>query len=282
MLGSYLVPLFETTHETWSVDIVNEKDTLQYGDIRDRSQMQLYIESMSPDVVINLAAITDLEDCERDVHNCYMTNAIGSMFLCDLCERRRIDYVYISTAGIFDGDKEFYTDYAKGNPINAYGMSKYLAEVHASRYTKSWVFRAGWMMGGGIEKDKKFVGKVLRQVRNGATRILAVNDKFGAPTYASDFAMSIHRHVNEGLFHGVYNMVSTGSASRFEVAQEMKKIMGWEDIEVIEATSDDFSEEYFANRPRSEILVNRELDGLEKNYMRDWRICLKEYLSNGV
>lgn len=278
MLGSYLVDLFRKTHETWSVDIATPSDPYHYGDIRDFDMMKEQVEAFAPDVVINLAAITDLEDCERDVRNCYMTNTIGAIFLCELCEKRRIDYVYISTAGIFDGKQEFYTDYAPGNPINSYGRSKYLAESYVKNYTKTWVFRAGWMMGGGIEKDKKFVGKILRQVREGKKKIFAVEDKLGVPTYAYDFASSIHRHVNENLYHGTYNMVCKGAASRYDVAVEMKRIMKWEDIEIVKVTSETFSTEYFAERPRSEVLVNRELDGLEKNYMRDWKVCLEEYL----
>lgn len=281
MVGSYLVDLFRQTHETWSVDLVS-KDSTCYGDIRDSEMMQRHIEDFLPNVVINLAAITDLEECESSPENCFMTNTVGAINLCDICEKKSIEYVFISTAGIFDGSREFYVDYAQGNPINTYGRSKYFAERYARSYRKAWVYRAGWMMGGGIEKDKKFVGKILRQVRSGAKVIHAVDDKLGAPTYAGDFSRSIHRHVNEGLYHGLYNMVSTGSASRYDVAIEMKNILGWEDIRVEKCSSDSFSSEYYANRPRSEILVNRELNGLEKNYMRDWKIALREYLTNGI
>lgn len=76
--------------------------------------------------------------------------------------------VYISTAGIFDGKKEFYDDFDIPNPINVYGKSKYHGEVITPKLAeKHFVFRAGWMMGGGPRKDKKFINKIFKQLQSG-------------------------------------------------------------------------------------------------------------------
>ena len=71
--------------------------------------------------------------------------------------------MFISTAGIFGNDKEFYTEADAPDPLSAYGKSKYYTEqlMLNQNYEKYWIFRAGWMMGGGPDKDKKFVNNLF-------------------------------------------------------------------------------------------------------------------------
>ena len=133
------------------------------------------------------------------------------------------------------------------------------------------------MMGGGPDKDKKFVNKIMKQVKAGATELNVVDDKLGVPTYTVDFARSIMRHLEEELPYGLYNMVSSGEASRYDTAVEMVKHLGL-DIKINKVESDFFKDEYFAKRPYSEKLINKKLIDLNRNYMRDWKVCLHEYL----
>ena len=78
---------------------------------------------------------------------------------------------------------------------------------------------------------------------------------------------------------GLFNMVCGGYTGRLEVAHELVKLLGLEGcLEVEEVTSEFFADEYFAERPKCERLLNKRLDDLSLNIMRDWRIALKEYL----
>ena len=144
-------------------------------------------------------------------------------------------------------------------------------------YEKYWIFRAGWMMGAGPLKDKKFVNKIMKQIKAGAKELNVVDDKLGVPTYTNDFAHSILRHLNEDLPYGLYNMVSSGDASRYQTAVEINKFL---ELGVIinKVTSNFFAEEYSAPRPYSEKLINKSLNDLQRNYMRNWKVCLHEYL----
>jgi dTDP-4-dehydrorhamnose reductase len=255
-------------------------DNIIHCDIRDLNHTTELINEYQPDLIINLAALVDLEYCEKEKDDCYLTNTIAALHLFELAKDRNIPYVFISTAGIFGNDKEFYTEEDQPYPLSTYGKSKYQVEnfLKNQNYNKYWIFRAGWMMGGGPDKDKKFVNKILTQVKNGAKELFVVDDKLGVPTYTKDFALSILRHIDEDLPFGLYNMVSQGEASRFDTAIEITNYLQL-GIKVNKVDSRHFATEYSAPRPYSEKLINKNLNDLNRNYMRDWKTCLHEYLN---
>lgn len=277
MLGTTLQGLVNT-----SAHLLTDKDVegvVSFCDIRDFKHTSEVVSKYKPDIILNFAALVDLEYCEQEKDDCYLTNTIAAIHLFNLAKDLNIPYVFISTAGIFGNDKEYYTEDDTPFPLSAYGKSKYYTEqlLQNQGYEKYWIFRAGWMMGGGPKKDKKFVNKIMKQINAGAKELNVVDDKLGVPTYTKDFAHSILRHLNEDLPYGLYNMVSSGDASRYQTAVEMNKFL---ELGVIinKVNSNFFADEYSAPRPYSEKLINKSLDDLQRNYMRNWRVCLHEYL----
>lgn len=278
MLGASVYALFHRLCTTKATDIDLNEPWLEYGDVRDYKAIRESIIAFKPDVIINLAALTDLEYCERNQENTWLTNALGPENIGLVANELDVPYVYISTAGIFGGEKEFYTDFDTPNPLAYYAKSKYAGEAWVrSSVRKHFVFRAGWMMGGGPRKDKKFINKIFKQIQAGATELRVVSDKLGTPTYTVDFAAGIH-HLLQTEQYGLYNQVCGGSGSRFDVATEFVRLLGLSDrVSVVEVDSNHFAAEYFAPRPASEKLVNTKLNARGLNVMRDWRVCLAEY-----
>ena len=136
------------------------------------------------------------------------------------------------------------------------------------------------MMGGGPMKDKKFIKKIMLQLKEGKKELFVVNDKLGTPTYTHDFARNV-KLLLEKEYWGLYNMVCEGITGRFEVVQELIKILDLEsEIKITEVDSDYWKNEYFAARPASERLINKKLNLRGVNIMRDWRVCLREYVEN--
>jgi dTDP-4-dehydrorhamnose reductase len=180
---------------------------------------------------------------------------------------------------VFDGQQQTYDDWDKPNPLGVYARSKYLGElVVQQRVARHFICRAGWMMGGGPAKDKKFISKMMKQLKAGATNLSVVNDKLGTPTYTIDFATNLEALVNTEHY-GLYNMVCGGETGRFEVAEELVRTLGLADrVTVTPVSSDMFKQDYYAPRPPSERLVNYKLDLLGLNKMRDWRLSLAEYV----
>jgi dTDP-4-dehydrorhamnose reductase len=140
------------------------------------------------------------------------------------------------------------------------------------------ICRAGWMMGAGPRKDKKFIQKLMLQLKQGRSELFVVDDKLGTPTYTRDFARNV-RLLLEREMWGLYNMVCGGLTGRLEVAVELVRMLGLEEkVKVTPVSSDHFKDTYFAARPASERLIDRKLSLRKLNIMRDWRVCLREYL----
>ena len=277
MLGTTLQNIVDTKDFLLTDKEISEN--ISWCDIRDLKYTTDLIKKYQPDIILNFAALVDLEYCEKNQDDCYSTNTIAAVNLFNLAKDLNIPYVFISTAGIFGNDKEFYTEEDQPYPLSAYGKSKYFTEqlLLNQNYPKYWIFRAGWMMGGGPEKDKKFVNKIMKQVNSGVKELFVVDDKLGVPTYTKDFASSILKHIEEELPYGLYNMVSQGEASRYETAIAINEYLNL-GLTINKVDSNYFNTEYFAPRPYSEKLINKALIDLDKNYMRNWKACLYEYL----
>lgn len=262
-----------------ATDINCIENWLEYGDVRDINSIRKSIFDFEPDLIINLAALTDLELCEIEQENSWLTNGLGAENLGLIANQLDVPYVYISTAGIFDGAIDLYNDFHKPNPLSIYAQSKYYGELYVlHNVRKHFVLRAGWMMGGGPRKDKKFINKIYKQICAGAKELFVVDDKLGTPTYTVDFVNGLCAIVQSEQY-GLYNQVCTGAASRFVVAQEFVRLMGLDKVvNVTIVPSDYFKDKYFAPRPKSEKLVNLKLNHRGLNQMRDWRVCLQEYV----
>jgi dTDP-4-dehydrorhamnose reductase len=252
---------------------------LSYLDFRDLDAYQRDVETFQPDALFHLGAHTNLEFCELNPEEAYATNTTAVENAVYIANHLDIPLLYISTAGIFDGAKEAYDDWDVPNPLGHYARSKYAGErfvvENARRYL---VCRAGWMMGGGPSRDKKFIQKIMAQLKAGNEELFVVNDKLGTPTYTHDFANNVKILLERELW-GLYNMVCSGHTSRLEVAHEIINLVGvTERINVHEVDSSHFASEYFAVRPASERLINRKLQLRGVDVMRDWRKSLEEYL----
>ncbi len=281
MLGEAFYHTFKETYELKTTDIDVNDDWLSYCDFRDLDAYKKDVIDFKPDYLFHLGAFTDLEYCENNIDDTYMTNTISVENAVYISNQLGIPLLYISTAGIFDGRQELYDDWDLPNPLGHYARSKYAGELYVKENSpKHLVCRAGWMMGGGPKKDKKFIQKIMKQLKDGKQELHIVTDKLGTPTYTFDFAKNV-KHLLEKELWGLYNMVCEGATSRLEVAKELISILGLNDkIKINEVSSDYFKKEYFADRPDSERLVNMKLKLRKADMMRDWKEALKEYVDS--
>jgi dTDP-4-dehydrorhamnose reductase len=281
MLGQAVHKVFSESHEIECSDIDPNAPWLKTLDFRDLEAYEAAVDAFAPDLLIHLGAHTDLEYCESNRDDAYLTNTLAVEHAVVIANERDIPLVYISTAGIFDGEQLTYDDWDQANPLGVYARTKYLGEVLVQqRVARHFICRAGWMMGGGPTKDKKFIAKLMRQLRSGASELFVVDDKLGTPTYTIDFARNLEALVRTKHF-GLYNMACDGQTSRLDVAQELVRALGREDsVKIVAVPSDYFAEEYYAPRPPSERLVNYKLELLGLNLMRDWRVSLAEYIED--
>jgi dTDP-4-dehydrorhamnose reductase len=250
---------------------------IQEIDVREPMQVQKTFADFKPELVLHLAALTDVDGCEREPEQAYRTNTIGTQNVALACQRTNVPLVYVSTLSVFDGTKcEPYTEFDRPNPQSRYSCAKYEGEKIVERLLHHYyIVRAGWMFGGGYE-DKKFVAKIIELARN-RSELKTVNDKFGSPTYTRDLARALIRLTQTGWF-GVYHSVNTGEpCSRYEFAQKILEYAHITSCRLLPVSSAEFP--LPAPRPRMEAGRNlhAELMGLE--LMRPWQVALREYIS---
>jgi dTDP-4-dehydrorhamnose reductase len=281
MLGEAFYEQFKGDYTLKCTDKDVNESWLSFLDFRDFDAYKKDVLAFKPDYLFHLGAYTDLEYCETYIDDTYNTNTISVENAVYIANELDIPMLYISTAGIFDGKKTVYDDWDLPNPLGHYARAKYAGERYVVENAKRYLIcRAGWMMGSGPKKDKKFVQKIMKQLKDGKRELFVVNDKDGTPTYTHDFAKNV-KLLLQKEYWGLYNMVCGGETSRLEVALEMVNILGLNGkVEVKPVSSDYFSKEYFAERPPCERLINQKLNIRNVNVMRDWRIALSEYLKN--
>jgi dTDP-4-dehydrorhamnose reductase len=281
MLGEGFYEVFKDDYKLKCTDKDVNEDWLSFLDFRDFDEYRKDVLDFKPDYLFHLGAYTSLEFCEENADDTYVTNTLSVENAVKISKELDIPLLYISTAGIFDGKKDLYDDWDLPNPLGVYARSKYMGErfvcENADKYL---VCRAGWMMGSGPKKDKKFVQKLMMQIKDGNKELFIVNDKDGTPTYTHDFAKTV-KELLKKEYWGLYNMVCVGQTSRYEVAEYLIELLNLKhDIKITPVSSDYFKKEYYAERPASERLLTKKLDLRKVNMMRDWKVSLKEYLEN--
>jgi len=280
MLGDAFYKQFNNNYELKCTDIDVNENWLSYLDIRSFTDYRDDVIKFRPEYLFHLGAFTDLEYCELHPKETYETNTHSVEHGVKIANELNIPILFISTAGIFNGKKNIYDESDTPEPMGHYATSKYLGEKFVKNHAlKYLICRAGWMMGGGPRKDKKFIQKLMHQIANGEDELFIVNDKFGTPTYTLDFARNVKLLIEKGKT-GLYNMACKGKTSRMEVACELINLLKLNgSVKISEVSSDYFQKEYFAPRPASEILINARLHKESMDQMKDWKTSLSEYIS---
>lgn len=279
MLGEAFYKQFKDEYVLKCSDKDVNETWISFLDFRDLVAYKKDVKEFMPEYLMHLGAYTDLEFCENNPDDTYITNTLSVENAVYIANELNIPLLYISTAGIFDGKKEFYDDWDHPNPLGVYARSKYMGELYVSNNcNKFLICRAGWMMGSGPKKDKKFIQKLMKQLKDGKKELYIVNDKDGTPTYTHDFAKNVKFLLQNELW-GLYNMVCGGQTSRLEVAEELLNILDLQnEIKLNVVSSDFFKDVYFAERPPNERLINYKLNLRNANLMRDWKTSLREYI----
>jgi dTDP-4-dehydrorhamnose reductase len=156
----------DKTYKVYASDIDVSDNDMLYLDVRDFKQIESFMLRFKPDIVLHLAAETNVDKCQTETRHAYTANTLATENMALSCLRYNTPLVYISTAAVFDGKKKMsYTEFDEPNPLNIYAKTKWEGEkiVHSllSRY---YIIRAGWMIGG-VDKDKKFVAKIFNLIK---------------------------------------------------------------------------------------------------------------------
>lgn len=269
--------LLSRNHTIIKTDVSQKENDINYLDVCKLNSVFECISKNAPEFIFHFAAETNVDLCEQKPEHAYRVNTLGTENVVLAAAEHNIPLLYVSTGGVFHGDSfEPYTEYDDPDPLNVYARSKYEGEkIVKDSLSRYFILRAGWMIGG-WELDKKFVFKIMEQLKNKKKEIFAVNDKLGSPTFTFDFANNILPVISTKRY-GLYHMANVGVASRYDIAREMVHILKLEnDVAVIPINSAHFP--LPAPRGRSEAIVNYKLNLLGMNQMPRWQDSLEKYL----
>lgn len=173
-------------------------------DIADADRVSETLQQDKPDAVINCAAWTDVDGCERDQERAFAANAAGPENLANASREIDAVLVTISTDYVFDGEKQgFYTQRDQPNPQSVYAVSKLAGERRAQpAHARTIVVRTGFVFGPG---GANFLSTVIARARRGE-KLKAISDAYGTPSYAPDLARRLRELAQldlPGIFHAV-------------------------------------------------------------------------------
>lgn len=212
LLGQKLVELISSQKDCYLIATAKSKliPDLPRGefhllDITNANEIEEVIAKAKPDVVINTAAMTQVDQCETEREKCWAANVDAVSYLVDSCQKNNVHLIHVSTDFIFDGTHGPLDENEKPNPLSYYGESKLAAEVVIQKSSIDWAILRTVLVFG-ITKDMSRSNIVLwvKKSLEDKKTINVVDDQFRTPTLAEDLAMGCllaAKKKAKGIFH---------------------------------------------------------------------------------
>ena len=208
--------------EVLKIDITNEGNCEKILDLK-------------PDIIINTAAMTNVDYCEKFEKNAFDVNVTGTKNIAKIAEKLGSKLIHISTDAVFSGNKKFYIEDDEPNPINIYGKTKLESEKIVSKVPDSIILRPsvlfGWIPSEYIKtrdasiKTMNFGLWVLNEL-NKNNKISVVNDQFNTPTLADNLAENILELIKINVT-GTFHLSGLSCINRLDFSKKIAKTFGY-------------------------------------------------------
>lgn len=247
-------------------------------DITDRSSIAAFFAEADPDVVIHAAAMTNVDGCEANSALAYKINEEGTRNVAIVSAAMNARLIAISTDYVFSGElekgRESWNEEDTPRPRTVYGASKFAGEeMIRSLYPEAVVLRIAWLYGAG---GPSFVHTMVKLLSEEGEPVKVVNDQFGNPTSAVAVADAIKFIVSKPSLEGTVHATCDGTASWYDFAAELKKLMPSLKRDLIPCSTAEFPRP--APRPANSALEKKVL-ALFGYTMPDWRSALADFVA---
>lgn len=250
-----------------------DKNVIQL-DITNALQVDQVIVKTKPDVIINCAAYTAVDDAEDHPELAEKINAKGPENLAKSTEKTGATLIHISTDYVFDGHKplsETYAEDDKKQPETVYGKTKLAGEQNIIKNTQRYyIFRTAWLYGPG---GKNFVDTILNLAETNS-ELKVVNDQHGSPTSTKTLASIIHQALNRKIPYGTYHATNNGFTTWYDFAKLIFKLKNL-NTNIIPVASTEYPTR--AHRPHNSKLNKAKLEQ-QGIIIPDYQSALTEYL----
>jgi dTDP-4-dehydrorhamnose reductase len=270
-LGFDCAKVLSKKHEVLGVDI-DDVDITKFQDV------DALVRQFDPNIIINCAAYTRVDDCETEKELAWNVNVTGAENLARCVRRYGGLLIHISTDYVFDGGKnvpEPYVETDATGPVSYYGKTKLEGEKAIMRTTDQYVIiRTAWLYG---INGHNFLKTMLKlSFRNTDNKLKVVNDQFGSPTWSYRLAIQIERLL-QADYRGIFHATAEGYCTWYELADYFLKKMDVPYTMIPCATREYPTP---AARPINSILENRNLKNKGINLMAHWRVDVDEFVLN--
>ena len=283
MLGSRLTELLVDDYEVYGCDLKKTSPEVNISyqtiDLRKKSLVRKYINSLKPDVIFHLAAKTQVDDCEFKKKEAWDANVLVTQNLLNASKKFNPLFFYISTDYVFSGKgKKPYKPNDKISPPSVYGQTKSEGEKLVRRFSKKGVIvRTAWLYGA---DGPNFVDSILNAAKE-REELQVVNDQIGCPTYTCDLADTLLEMLKKAFIlptipTGIYHFTGAGSTTWCGFAKQIIKKSMIKKVKVKPITSEDLNRP--APRPSYSILDMQSLQNKWGIHPRDWKESLDNFL----
>ncbi|WP_369048619.1 NAD(P)-dependent oxidoreductase [Tenacibaculum sp. UWU-22] len=193
-------------------------------DITNKTQLHKKLTECNADVIINTAAMANVDECEKNKQQCDNINVTAVKYLVDFCEETNAHLVHISTDFIFDGTKGYYAETDMPNPINYYGLSKLKSEkIIEKSKIKYTILRTILVYGNVHHMPRKNIVLWVKQSLKERKEVTIVNDQYRMPTYVENLALACKIAIDK-THTGIYNISSNTLLSIYEIALQIAEV----------------------------------------------------------
>jgi len=249
-------------------------------DLANQNQTRDNLSPLQFDLLINCAAMTNVDLCEQEIEQAFAINAEGPQLLARICRDKNAKMIHFSTDYVFDGEKrEPYTESDVAKPIGVYGESKRTGEkLVLQTQDRHLVVRVSWVFG---PDRPSFVDAMIKRARE-EEQIDAIADKWSAPTYTSDIAEMLQSFFRVDAPGGVLHFSNSGQCSWQEYAQHAIDCCHRLNIPLKAKTVDALKladmKNWVARRPVYSVLSSAKYTQLTGTAPRSWRDAVSDYI----
>jgi dTDP-4-dehydrorhamnose reductase len=224
LLGQKLTALLEQDNSIHLIATARGKSAVPVKgefrslDITEEGAVDQVLSATKPDVVINTAAMTQVDQCETEREACWKANVTAVENLVHACAKNRIHLVHVSTDFIFDGSHGPLDEQEKPAPVNYYGESKLAAEELIQKSALDWaILRTVLVYGITADMSRSNIVLWVKNSLEQGKSIQVVNDQWRTPTLAEDLAMGCYLAATKKT-KGIYNISGKDFLSPYDIA----------------------------------------------------------------